>query len=155
MIDKISPATYKDKIYGGWMGKNIGGTLGGPLEGRKELMSYDFYPRLGELPLPSDDLDLQLVWLHALETYGPRLSAVELAEQWKEHVFFPYDEYGYALTNMRRGMSPPVSGWFSNPFTDCMGSPIRSEIWAMIAPRPTAAGRLLRLPGRHYRSCRW
>ena len=127
-------ATYKDKIYGGWMGKNIGGTLGGPLEGRKELMSYDFYPRLGELPLPSDDLDLQLVWLHALETYGPRLSAVELAEQWKEHVFFPYDEYGYALTNMRRGMSPPVSGWFSNPFTDCMGSPIRSEIWAMIAP---------------------
>ncbi|MGI6081549.1 MAG: ADP-ribosylglycohydrolase family protein [Limnochordia bacterium] len=134
MIDNITPATYRNKIYGGWMGKNIGGTLGGPLEGRKELMSYDFYPRLGELPLPNDDLDLQLVWLHALETYGPRLSAVELAEQWKEHVFFPYDEYGYALTNMRRGMTPPVSGWYSNPFTDCMGAPIRSEIWAMIAP---------------------
>lgn len=134
MIGHISESDYRDKIYGGWMGKNIGGTLGGPLEGRKELMTYDFYPKLGELPLPNDDLDLQLVWLHALETYGPRLTAAEIAQEWQDHVFFPYDEYGYSLTNMRRGMTPPVSGWYSNPFTHCMGSPIRSEIWAMIAP---------------------
>src|SRR5690606_22909773 len=49
-------------------------------------------------------------------------------------VFFPFDEYGYALHNLRRGIVPPVSGWFNNPFADCMGAPIRSEIWAMIAP---------------------
>src|SRR5690606_20271362 len=29
---------------------------------------------------------------------------------------------------------PPLSGSFNNPFADCMGSPIRSEIWAMVAP---------------------
>ena len=125
---------FRDKVYGGWAGKNIGGTLGGPLEGRKELMDYDFYPKLPDGPLANDDLDLQLVWLHALETYGPRLQAVELAEEWKEHVFFPFDEYGYALTNMRKGLRPPVSGWFDNPFIDCMGAPIRSEIWAMVCP---------------------
>lgn len=124
----------RDKVLGGWAGKNIGGTMGGPLEGRKELMDYDFYPKLPDGPLANDDLDLQLVWLHALETYGPRLGAVELAQEWQEHVFFPYDEYGYALTNMRKGLRPPVSGWFDNPFTDCMGAPIRSEIWAMVCP---------------------
>lgn len=132
--DERRYAAFRDKVYGGWAGKNIGGTLGGPLEGRKELMSYEFYPELPDGPLANDDLDLQLVWLHALETYGPRLGAVELAQEWKEHVFFPFDEYGYALTNMRKGMRPPVSGWFDNPFIDCMGAPIRSEIWAMVCP---------------------
>lgn len=125
---------YYKKVYGGWMGKNIGGTLGGPVEGKKELLELDFYPELSDSPMPNDDLDLQLVWLHGLEQYGARLTAKELGKEWVEHVFFPYDEYGYALTNLRRGIVPPISGWFNNPFSDCMGSPIRSEIWAMAAP---------------------
>ena len=29
---------FFDKVYALWMGKNIGGTLGGPLEGRMELL---------------------------------------------------------------------------------------------------------------------
>ena len=126
---------YRDKATGGWLGKNIGGTLGGPVEGRKELLDLTFYPLLPQgKPLPNDDLDLQLVWLHALEQYGPGLTAVELGQEWLEHVRFPYDEYGYALANLRRGILPPVSGWFGNPFNDCMGAPIRSEVWAMVAP---------------------
>ncbi|MGN1019312.1 MAG: ADP-ribosylglycohydrolase family protein [Aristaeellaceae bacterium] len=36
------------------------------------------------------------------------------------------------MTNMRRGLGAPLSGCFNNFFTDCMGSPIRSEIWAVI-----------------------
>ena len=95
---------YRDKATGGWLGKNIGGTLGGPVEGRKELLDLTFYPLLPQgKPLPNDDLDLQLVWLHALEQYGPGLTAVELGQEWLEHVRFPYDEYGYALANLRRG----------------------------------------------------
>lgn len=99
------------------------------------LLDLTFYPVLpqGE-PLPNDDLDLQLVWLHALEQHGPRLTSAQLGQEWVEHVRFPFDEYGYALYNLRRHIQPPVSGWFGNPFTDCMGAPIRSEIWAMIAP---------------------
>lgn len=130
----LNEEDYYKKVYGGWMGKNIGGTLGGPVEGRKQLMDLTFYPKLSDSPMPNDDLDLQLVWLHAMEQYGVRLTAKELGQEWVEHVFFPYDEYGYALTNLRRGLKPPISGWFNNPFTDCMGSPIRSEVWAMVAP---------------------
>jgi len=135
---QLSKQQYYDSIYGGWLGKNIGGTLGAPMEGRKEVLNLEFFPQKG--PLPNDDLDLQLVWLHALETYGPHLDETHLAEAWLAHVFFNYDEYGYGLTNARKGLLPPLSGWFDNPFTDCMGSPIRSEIWAMVTPgRPDLA----------------
>lgn len=130
----ISEQDYFEKAYGGWLGKNIGGTLGAPVEGKMEVLDLTFYPQLSEGPLPNDDLDLQLVWLHAVEQYGARLTSKELGQEWLEHVFFPFDEYGYALTNLRRGIKPPVAGWFGNPFTNCMGSPIRSEIWAMLAP---------------------
>lgn len=130
----LNEKDYLEKVNGGWMGKNIGGTLGGPVEGKMEVLDLKFYPNLTQVPLPNDDLDLQLVWLHALEQYGARLDAARLGQEWVDHVFFPYDEYGYALTNLRRGIAPPVSGWFNNPFTNCMGSPIRSEIWAMVAP---------------------
>lgn len=141
MVEKQVPAhELYEKVYGGWLGKNIGGTLGVPVEGVKELLDLTFYPVIPNEPLENDDLDLQLVWLHALEQYGARLTAKELGQEWAEHIFFPFDEYGYALGNLRRGLLPPLSGSFNNPFNDCMGSPIRSEIWAMVAPnRPDVA----------------
>ncbi|NHN28904.1 hypothetical protein G9U52_03540 [Paenibacillus sp. S3N08] len=133
-ISILNEQDYYRIVYGGWLGKNIGGTLGAPVEGVKELLNLTFYPRLPDGPLENDDLDLQLVWLHALEQYGPSLTNKQLGQEWVEHIFFPFDEYGYALSNLRRGLVAPVAGWFNNPFTNCMGSPIRSEIWAMVAP---------------------
>jgi len=141
-VTVLNEQEYHDKVYGGWLGKNIGGTLGTPVEGVKEQLDLTFFPVLPSEPLANDDLDLQLVWLHALEQYGVRITARELGQEWLEHVFFPMDEYGYALANLRRGLVPPVCGWFNNPFKDCMGAPIRSEIWAMIAPAsPAVAAR--------------
>lgn len=130
-----------DRIYACWLGKNIGGTLGTPVEGCKEVMHLDWYPRLDTHgALPNDDLDLQLVNLHAMEQEGVRLGAEGIAAEWTEHVYFPWDEYGYSGTAMRMGFKPPFSGMFDNTFTDCMGSPIRSEIWAAIcAGKPRLA----------------
>jgi len=125
--------TY-ERIYAGWLGKNIGGTLGTPVEGRMEQMQLTWYPKLGDNGvLPNDDLDLQLVNLHTIEQYGLHFTPEQLGREWMEHVFYPYDEYGYAMTAMRNGLIPPFSGIYNNPFTDCMGAPIRSEIWAAIA----------------------
>lgn len=131
----------KDQIRACWMGKNIGGTLGAPFEGIKTKNNITFFEKIGDgTPLPNDDLDLQLVNLHAIEQHGIFLTAQEFSEEWKEHVFFPYDEYGFALMNMRRGICAPLSGYFNNPFSDCMGSPIRSELWgAVAAGRPNVA----------------
>lgn len=120
------------KIYAGWMGKNIGGTLGGPLEGRMELLDIKGYTQEFVGAVENDDLDLQLVNLHCVEQYGGRADMQLLSQEWRAHVHFQFDEYGHSLTNMRRGLHSPLSGRYNNFFTDCMGSPIRSEIWAML-----------------------
>lgn len=137
-------ATLYDKIYACWLGKNIGGTLGTPVEGRMEVMDLTWYPRLDPKgALPNDDLDLQLLNLHAMEMYGTRLTAEQIAAEWSEHCFFPWDEYGHAGTAMRYGFKPPFSGQFDNHFTNCMGSPIRSEVWAAVtAGKPRMAAYL-------------
>ena len=123
---------FFDKVYACWMGKNIGGTLGGPLEGRMELMDIKGYTQSFIEAVENDDLDLQLVNLHCIEQYGGNANVRLISREWLEHVHFEFDEYGHALTNMRRGLGYPLSGCYNNFFADCMGSPIRSEIWAVI-----------------------
>ena len=57
----------RDRIYACWIGKNIGGTLGTPYEGTHDLLDIQgFASKAGE-PLPNDDLDIQILWLIALE----------------------------------------------------------------------------------------
>ena len=133
----ISPETLRDKVFGCWMGKNAGGTLGAPLEvafGQPEPFDIWWYPRLQEGGIPNDDLELQLIWLLALEEMGPVLDASDLAQYWLDYVGYNWDEYGLHKTNLRLGLLPPVSSVSNNWFKDCMGCPIRSEIWACIAP---------------------
>ena len=68
---KFNKETLRDKIYACWMGKNIGGTLGGPYEGCRELNDVKGFVTKPGVVLPNDDLDLQLIWLKAMEEQGP------------------------------------------------------------------------------------
>lgn len=128
------------------MGKNCGGTLGAPLEkiyGEPEPFDVWWYPELREGGIPNDDLEMQLIWLKALEEVGPNLKAEHLAQYWLDHIGYNWDEYGLSKTNMRMGLLPPVAGFYNNWFKDSMGCPIRSEIWACVAPAaPRIAVRL-------------
>lgn len=130
----ISYETYYDKVYGGWLGKCIGGNIGTAVENSKFLMDLresEIFPE--EIPT-NDDLDLQLLWLQVLEQQGVHLTSRDLAQGWLDHCWYPFNEYGYFLHNFERGIAPPVSGWFNNQyFRQSMGAPIRSEIWGMIA----------------------
>ena len=133
----LSLPTLRDKVFGCWMGKNAGGTLGAPLEvafGQLEPYDIWWYPRLQEGGIPNDDLELQLIWLLALEELGPDLDASDLAQYWLDYVGYNWDEYGFHKVNLRFGLRPPVSSISNNWFIDCMGCPIRSEIWACVAP---------------------
>ncbi|MGQ9629536.1 MAG: ADP-ribosylglycohydrolase family protein [bacterium] len=136
-IVTLSESDYRDKVYGCWLGKNCGGTLGTPLEsgyGKEELFDVWWYPKLQEGGMPNDDLEIQLIWLKAIEERGLDIKARDLAEYWLDCIKYNFDEYGLNKTNLRKGLMPPVSGYFNNWFKHCMGSPIRSEIWACIAP---------------------
>lgn len=134
---RLDPSIYRDKMLGCWLGKNVGGTLGGPLEekfGRDEMFNVSWYPELPEGGIPNDDLELQLLFFQALQDIGPGLTARHLADYWLNCVCYNFDEYGLSKTNLVKGLIPPVSGWHNNWFRNCMGSPIRSEIWACVAP---------------------
>jgi ADP-ribosylglycohydrolase len=131
----LSRTEYSDKVLACWLGKNIGGTLGAPFEIRKYVNALEFYDPVPDGPAPNDDLDLQLVWLKMLEDRGIDPSLSDFADYWKRYLSaYPWNEYGFCHRNLERGLMPPISGCFENYFVDDMGSPIRSEIWACIAP---------------------
>lgn len=131
----LSRDVYRDKVYACWLGKNIGGTLGAPHEGKKEVMNLTTYDPMPSEAAANDDLDLQLVWLKMLQERGIYPTLGDFADYWLKHLApYPWDEYGYCLRNLSRGLRPPISGCFENDYIDQMGSPIRSEIWACIAP---------------------
>ena len=122
------------KIHACWMGKNIGGTFGGPHEGKPGPLDLHYYDPVPTISLPNDDLDLQLVWLHHLRSTGATTITAELlAQAWKKHVLFPMDEYGIVRRNEAYGLKGPVCGQFDNYFSESMGAAIRSELWACIS----------------------
>ncbi|PFN78144.1 hypothetical protein COJ85_31575 [Bacillus sp. AFS076308] len=132
---KLSLEEYKDKVLGCWMGKNIGGTLGAPFEGFRQINQVDYYVQdVNENPPPNDDLDLQLLWLNAVERYGNQVNASILGEYWLSFVIPDWAEYGAGKNNLRMGLVPPLSGYVGNPYRDSCGCYIRSEIWACLAP---------------------
>ncbi|MGN1128563.1 MAG: ADP-ribosylglycohydrolase family protein [Candidatus Flemingiibacterium sp.] len=133
---KLNKAEYIDKLHACWIGKNIGGTIGAPFEGRRDLLDVQgFTTPEGEV-LPNDDLDLQLVWLSALEQYGVKnFSTNVLAEYWLERIAPNWNEYGICKSNLRLGLLPPMSGEVDNDkWKTSNGAWIRSEVWAGVAP---------------------
>jgi ADP-ribosylglycohydrolase len=135
---------YRDRVHACWLGKNIGGTLGGPWEGRRHTHALTFYEPVPDRSAPNDDLDLQLVWLRMLEDVGTDPSVRTFAEYWARYAAsYPWNEYGFCMRNYARGLRPPIAGCFENYYVDEMGSPIRSEIWACLHPGdPDAAARM-------------
>jgi ADP-ribosylglycohydrolase len=134
---------YHDKVLGCWLGKSIGGTIGAPMEWKRQVNNVTFYTQnLTGDPVPNDDLDIQLLWLVALEEQGPRIDGHVLADYWLTYVTPHWAEYGTCKANLRIGLAPPLSGTYGNDYKDSCGAFIRSEIWACICPgNPQLAAR--------------
>jgi ADP-ribosylglycohydrolase len=133
---KLNRDDYRDKVLGCWLGKNIGGTVGAPFEWWRQVNDITFYSQhnLNGTPMPNDDLDIQLLWLCALEEKGLDVTSQRLAEYWVTYVTPHWCEYGTGKINLRQGLQPPLSGSFQNIYKHSCGAYIRSEIWACIAP---------------------
>lgn len=131
----LSYEKYLDKVKACFIGKNIGGTIGGPYEGRREMLDVTGFSTPPGKPLPNDDLDLQLVWLLALEQVGPyAIDASLLGEFWLNYIHPYWNEYGIGKANMQRGITPPLSGDLDNDWKHSNGAWIRTEVWACTAP---------------------
>ena len=132
---RLDKKTYEDKVYACWIGKNIGGTMGTPYEGTREVLDIKGYATAPGVVLPNDDLDLQLVWLYALEQNGPyAINAELLGEHWISFIVPHWNEYGLGKANMKRGIQPPMSGDLDNDWKHSNGAWIRTEIWATVCP---------------------
>lgn len=132
---KLNFASYKDKVHACWIGKNIGGTMGTPYEGKREMLDIQGFVTEKNVILPNDDLDLQLVWLTTVERYGAtRINAQMLGEQWISFITPHWNEYGIGKANMKMGLMPPLSGDAFNTWKNSNGAWIRTEIWACLAP---------------------
>lgn len=132
---KLNREMLRDKVYACWIGKNIGGTLGGPYEGKREVLNVEGFSTEAGEPLPNDDLDLQLVWLKAMREQGPsNLNERTLGEYWMEYVSPYWAEYGICKANMTHGLTAPMSGHYKNEWKHSNGAWIRTEIWACLYP---------------------
>lgn len=132
---KLNREKLTDKIYACWIGKNIGGTMGVPYEGKTEMNDIEGYATPKGEAYPNDDLDLQLVWLSAMEVHGPyQLNSHVLGEHWLRCIPPHWNEYGICKANMECGILPPMSGELNNRWKHSNGAWIRSEIWACLAP---------------------
>lgn len=133
---KFSKEYLRDAIYACWLGKNIGGTIGTPYEGGRELLDIEGFASKPGQPLPNDDLDLQLVWLRAMDELGPQnVDSKTLGEYWLSYVKPHWNEYGVGKANMRGGILPPLSGeLFNEHWKNSNGAWIRTEIWASLYP---------------------
>ncbi|MBR6371787.1 MAG: ADP-ribosylglycohydrolase family protein [Victivallales bacterium] len=134
---KINYGEYLEKVYGCWAGKNIGGTLGAPMEGKMAMNNVTFYTQeLNGVPAPNDDLDLQLIWLAAVEINGiDQITPNLLGEYWHQSIIAPCSEYEVCMMNVVNGFMPPLSGAVNNDkYKYSNGAWIRSEIWACLCP---------------------
>ena len=136
----------ESRVLGCWRGKTAGGTLGLPIEGRTDRQSLAFYDPIPTVVPPNDDLELQLIWLELMEKHRGPLTIDAVAKAWIDHMHYMWDEYGRARWNLRLGVPPALCGIFQNHFASGMGSPIRSEVWAIAAAgKPELAEKFARL----------
>ena len=126
---------YKNKVYGCFVGKCVGGTLGIKREGKRNYEKVTYYDPIPDKMLPNDDLDLQVVNLEAVLKHGLPISRFTLSENWKYHVADTApDEYGCSVSNHALKIFAPLSGIYRNKMKAGMGGAIRSELWACLAP---------------------
>jgi hypothetical protein len=109
--------------------------MGTPFEGKRQMNDIQGFTTKEGVILPNDDLDLQLVWLMAVERLG--ITAVDariLGEFWHSYIGPHWNEYGIGKINMAAGLMPPLSGDAYNDWNNSNGAWIRTEVWATLAP---------------------
>ncbi|MDD4774242.1 MAG: ADP-ribosylglycohydrolase family protein, partial [Eubacteriales bacterium] len=131
---KLAYDVYMKKLYGCFTGKAVGGTLGMPMEGYIGTKDITYYDPVPTSMVANDDLDLQAVWVEVIRRCGLPINRRDLADGWLRHMKALPDEYGVVIRNLKTGLYPPLSGYYDNKFTSGMGSAIRTEIWAALAP---------------------
>lgn len=126
------------RIRSGWIGQNAGGAYGTALEGfTGEALNTAYGDSLNGFVIEpdtlNDDLTFQIAFLQAALTKGTLTDEI-VGDWWLKIIPFGWSAEYFALENLRRGIYPPESGRFGNPFSEWIGAQMRTMVCGFCAP---------------------
>jgi len=143
---------FYDRTLAAWRGRLVGGALGTALEGYTTAQLAKKFGQIRDYVRPpntyNDDITYEIAFLAAFEQKGCRVDSSDIAEQWLALVPSGWSAEQIALDNLRKGIYPPESGRYRNPYREWIGAQMRGAICGQVAPgNPHEAARLAWLDG--------
>ena len=127
-----------DKTKAAWLGRLCGGGLGTALEG---YTTAQLQKKFGEIRTYvrnpntyNDDITYEIAFLEACCNVRGMPSSADIADKWLELIPCGWSAEQVALDNLRRGMYPPESGTFRNPYREWIGAQMRGAVCGQVAP---------------------
>jgi hypothetical protein len=136
----------RDKIRGGWAGKVIGCTYGGPTEFRFQgTIIQDYQPLIWNgraipwsfknAPGLYDDVYMNMTFVDVFRKEGLEAPARTLALAFANAPYPLWHANQMARANIRRGLEPPASGdWRNNPHADDIDFQIEADFAGLMSP---------------------
>jgi len=111
---KISVEELRNKIAGGWAGKMIGVSYGGPTEFRYNGVinedPIDWEPESLRRSLDEDDLYVQMSFMMTMDEYGIDAPVEKFGESFANAGYMLFHANRKARKNILDGIAPPMSG---------------------------------------------
>jgi hypothetical protein len=148
---RTSKEALQDKIRGGWAGKVIGCTYGGPTEFRFQGTFIQDYQKLvwtdqaipwyfKNAPGLYDDVYMNMTFVEVFKKEGLAAPAESLARAFANAPYPLWHANQMARANIRRGLAPPASGnWRNNPHADDIDFQIEADFAGLMSPGMVAA----------------
>ena len=83
-----------------------------------------------------DDIDYTILGMHILEQHGSGFGPEDVAEEWLLRLpfFQVYTAERVAYANLIRGIRPPDTASYRNPYREWIGAQIRADMWGYVCP---------------------
>ncbi|NWJ52795.1 MAG: ADP-ribosylglycohydrolase family protein [Bacteroidetes bacterium] len=142
----IAKEVLKDKIMGGWAGKAIGCTFGGPTEFKFQgTMIQDYQPIhwddhymkwwYDHTPGLYDDVYMDLTFVDVYDKLGIDAPVDSSASAFAHAGYMLWHANQAARYNILNGIKPPQSGhWLNNPHADCIDFQIEADFAGLMSP---------------------
>ena len=143
---------FSNRTRAAWLGRLAGGALGTALEGYTTEQLHKKFGEIRDYVRPpntyNDDITYEIAFLASCLKKGKALSSADIADQWLALVPVGWSAEQIALDNLRRGVYPPESGSWKNPYQEWIGAQMRGAICGQVVPgNPREAARLAWLDG--------
>lgn len=135
---KLAKDEFYDRVYASWIAQVAAGAVGTALEGYHTTgIERAFGEVKGYLKEPeqyNDDITFQLVFIEAFASLGYNISSADIAEEWAARIPMGFTAEGVALSNLKQGIYPPMSGYENNPMREWIGAQMRGAVCGVVAP---------------------